>query len=71
MDCDKSNGGCRGGHYNYAFKYNTAKGGEDSQESYPYEGRDMKCRNEGKEKYDLVSGFKRVLSNKSGLISAL
>ncbi|GAB6029261.1 hypothetical protein CHUAL_005028 [Chamberlinius hualienensis] len=46
MDCSSSygNAGCNGGMQEYAVDYIVANGGIDTEESYPYEERDGKCR---------------------------
>lgn len=46
MDCDKSyNQGCNGGLMDYAFEFIIKNGGIDTDEDYPYKGKDGKCDN--------------------------
>nr|BAN33745.1 cysteine protease a [Symplocarpus renifolius] len=44
VDCDTSNGGCKGGWMNKAFKYIINNGGVDTDKNYPYTGRRGTCR---------------------------
>lgn len=44
VDCDTTyNQGCNGGLMDYAFQFIIKNGGIDTEEDYPYNGKDGKC----------------------------
>ncbi|XP_073023120.1 cysteine proteinase COT44-like [Primulina eburnea] len=46
IDCDKSyNAGCGGGLMDYAYEFVIKNKGIDTEEDYPFQGRDKKCNN--------------------------
>lgn len=65
VDCDKSyNQGCNGGLMDYAFEFIINNGGIDSEEDYPYKGRDGKCDTYRKNaKVVSIDGYEDVPEN--------
>jgi hypothetical protein len=47
VDCDNSyNSGCEGGLMDYAYQFVIDNHGIDTEEDYPYQGRDRSCNKE-------------------------
>jgi len=57
VDCSKSNFGCDGGVITYAFQFAKQNGGIASAASYPYTGKEEKCRYNPKTKAASCSGW--------------
>ncbi|KAK5575155.1 hypothetical protein RB653_010411 [Dictyostelium firmibasis] len=68
IDCSTANSGCDGGLMTDAFQYIISNGGIDTEESYPYEAKDGKCRYNAKNSAAKLKSFKNV---KSGSESSL
>ncbi|CAK9135354.1 unnamed protein product [Ilex paraguariensis] len=65
VDCDTSyNEGCNGGLMDYAFQFIIDNGGIDSEEDYPYKGRDGRCDQYRKNaKVVAIDGYEDVTPN--------
>ncbi|XP_057290922.1 uncharacterized protein LOC130613622 [Hydractinia symbiolongicarpus] len=64
VDCSTSfgNHGCQGGLMDNAFKYIKSNGGIDTESSYPYEGRNDKCRFKSSDVGATDTGFVDIAS---------
>ncbi|VEN35864.1 unnamed protein product, partial [Callosobruchus maculatus] len=64
VDCSTKfgNNGCNGGLMDNAFRYIKANGGIDTEESYPYDGKDEKCHYDPSEKGATDKGFMDIES---------
>jgi cathepsin L len=73
VDCsgDYGNMGCNGGLMDNAFEYIKDNGGIDTEESYPYEGRDGSCRYNPDNVGATVSGYVDVPPTESKLQEAV
>ncbi|KAN0052860.1 hypothetical protein ACTA71_012340 [Dictyostelium dimigraforme] len=68
IDCSTANNGCNGGLMTDAFQYIIDNGGIDTEESYPYEAKDGKCKYNDKNSAAKLNSYKNV---KSGSESSL
>jgi len=60
VDCDNVDSGCNGGLMENAFAWITQNGGINTEEDYPYEAQDKRCRfDENKDTYT-VSAFHEI-----------
>ncbi|KAK6130863.1 hypothetical protein DH2020_035381 [Rehmannia glutinosa] len=67
VDCDTSyNEGCNGGLMDYAFQFIIKNGGIDSEEDYPYKGRDGRC-----DQYRTPSYNEKALQKAVALVNPL
>ncbi|KAG9140254.1 hypothetical protein Leryth_014701 [Lithospermum erythrorhizon] len=66
IDCDKSyNSGCGGGLMDYAYEFIKKNGGIDTEEDYPFQGRDGKCNQAKLNKHVVtIDGYNDVPENK-------
>ncbi|RQW15005.1 hypothetical protein EHS17_16055, partial [Rhodobacteraceae bacterium CH30] len=74
VDCDTSyNQGCNGGLMDYAFEFIIKNGGIDTEEDYPYTGRDGRCDATRKNaKVVSIDGYEDVpLNDESALKKAV
>ncbi|XP_062063091.1 procathepsin L-like isoform X1 [Lepus europaeus] len=73
IDCSRPAGnyGCRGGLTNRAFQYVKDNGGLDSEDSYPYEGRDGPCRYNPQESVANDTGFVQIPKQEEALMEAV
>ncbi|XP_074264073.1 cysteine proteinase mucunain-like [Silene latifolia] len=73
VECDTSyNEGCNGGLMDYAFEFIIKNGGIDSEEDYPYTGRDGRCDTYRKNaKVVTIDGYEDVPANEKSLQKAV
>jgi len=60
MDCSRLNHGCNGGNPYVALLYAYLEGGVDTEESYPYEERQGRCRFDKNNIGAKITGSKRI-----------
>merc|ERR550514_133204 len=73
MDCSTAEGnqGCNGGLMDNAFKYIIKNGGLDTEEDYPYEGRDGTCSKTKAAKHVVaITGYKDVPQNEEAQLAS-
>ncbi|XP_036597809.1 cathepsin L1-like [Trichosurus vulpecula] len=71
VDCsrDEGNAGCNGGFMDLAFDYVKENGGIDTEESYPYEGKDDKCLYQPKYSVASVTGYVVIPSGQESALT--
>eukprot|EP00058_Branchiostoma_floridae_P026263 XP_002611753.1 hypothetical protein BRAFLDRAFT_236364 [Branchiostoma floridae] len=71
VDCsgEFGNQGCNGGLMDDAFKYIKANGGIDTEDSYPYEARDGKCRFKPADVGATVTGYTDISEGDEGALT--
>jgi len=62
VDCDPISSGCNGGLMDTAFSY-AMSNGINTEEDYPYEGRDRSCRFDDSNRVLKISGYEEVNDN--------
>ena len=73
MDCSTAEGnqGCNGGLMDNAFKYIIKNGGLDTEEDYPYEGKDGTCSKAKAAKHVVsIKGYKDVPQNEEAQLAS-
>nr|GMD96249.1 low-temperature-induced cysteine proteinase [Ipomoea batatas] len=74
IDCDKSyNSGCEGGLMDYAYEFVVKNKGIDTEDDYPYKGKDNTCNNNKLKKHVVtIDGYTDVPSgNEKKLLQAV
>jgi len=60
VDCDNIDSGCNGGLMENAFQWIMHNGGINSEEDYPYEGRDKSCRFDDNKDTYTISAYHEI-----------
>ncbi|XP_059494519.1 procathepsin L-like [Stegostoma tigrinum] len=71
IDCDKGNGGCRGGLLARAFRYLIRRRGINSAEAYPYTGQVGFCRHHRTKIVARIIDYRRVREGEINLAKAV
>lgn len=73
VDCSGKykNNGCKGGRVDWAFKYIIDNGGIDTEEAYPYTGKDGSCKYQQSGRGAVVKTFTKIPENEKSLQAAV
>jgi len=67
VDCDKIDAGCGGGYMSSAYDSIQRLGGLETEQQYPYEGKDDKCRFDRQLATVSITGSQNLTSNETAL----
>ncbi|XP_044539739.1 procathepsin L-like, partial [Gracilinanus agilis] len=68
VDCSEDNNGCGGGFIDKAFQYVKENGGIDTEECYPYVGKDSYCKYKPECSGASITGFVDIPSGQEGAL---
>jgi C1A family cysteine protease len=71
VDCVTADQGCQGGLMEDAFAYTAEVGGIETEEDYPYKGKDQKCSFNQDKAIKVNTGFKNITQSADQLKAAL